>query len=291
MENDDDEPLTLQVNSAASPVAPPPGTDNTADTIDEKIPGKERGSVKKKRKKKKKKFVVRAKAESPTEGGQPPIPFYLAQTTSSLMTPKQQRQMEDLLLGGNANGSEPKDVVNPLHGAGQSKRSVEKKRQRAEGKRRKEMAAAAGGGDGDNVKSDAKVRGVEGKTDGDGDDGDSGVVERTPVQMLGEPVSLLPPSEQKEEEGPSMTLEEIKEESKGAGEDYGVANMTLSPMHLTPPPGLPPLAQMQKKANVLPPLGRRSSSVGSAASLGSRASPLAWGGGSSGTGGGSGTGE
>ena len=96
--------------------------------------------------------------------------------------------------------------------------------------------------------------------------------------MLGEPVSILPPSEQKEEGEPSMVVEEIVEENKGEGEDYGVTNMTLSPMHLTPPPGLPPLAQMQKKANTLPPIGRRSSSVGSAASLGSRGSPLAWGG-------------
>ena len=284
--------MTLQVNSSPSPIKPPAGTNDIKDTIDEmerKPPAKERASVKKKKKKKKKKFVVRAKVDSPAESG-PPIPFYLAQTTSALMTPKQQRQMEDLLLGGgdtNTNGAEPKDIVNPLHssGEGQGRKSVEKRRQRAEEKCRREAAAAAvvvsEGGEED---KDDKAKEVEVEVGGEGkQDEDSGVVERTSVQMLGGPVSLLSPAEQKDEEGP-MTVEEIEGEGRGEvenieeeGQNCAVANMTLSPMHLTPPPGLPPLKQMQKKANTLPPLARRSSSVGSVGSIESiRSSPSAW---------------
>ncbi|GMH68588.1 hypothetical protein TL16_g04965 [Triparma laevis f. inornata] len=196
---------------------------------------KERDSVKKKKKKKKKKFVVRAKAETPKEGEPPSsaIPFFLAQTTSHLMTPKQQRQMEDILLGSSA--AQPKtksDTVNPLHaggggGGGGSKlerRSVEKKRQRAEEKRRREEG---------------------GRKEGE--------VERTPVVEL-----VNAPSESKDE-GAGMVVEEIDEKAEGGVPPAPITSpggtFMMSPMHITPPTGLPSLAQMQKKANPLPPIG------------------------------------
>ncbi|GMH87976.1 hypothetical protein TrST_g12269 [Triparma strigata] len=77
VDDDDDEPLTLQVNSAPSPLVPGPALEPTPAPPSS---SKERDSVNKKKKKKKKKFVVRAKAETPKEGEPPSsaIPFYLA---------------------------------------------------------------------------------------------------------------------------------------------------------------------------------------------------------------------
>ena len=114
--------LSLDVN-AESDVPPGASTVNTLESEGGGEGGSPTGKRVKK-KKKKKKFVVRQRERLDGDAAVAPVPFYLAAGAGN-MTPKQQRQMEDLLLG---EISEPKDVTNPMHSRGKS--SIEKKKQR-----------------------------------------------------------------------------------------------------------------------------------------------------------------
>ena len=85
-------------------------------------------------------------------------------------------------------------------------------------------------------------------------------VERTPVQELGGNSASI--SESKEDGIDSRMVVEDIEEKAVEEEAIPPAPMAspggtflMSPMHITPPTGLPSLAQMQKKANPLPPIG------------------------------------
>ncbi|GMI46078.1 hypothetical protein TrCOL_g2506 [Triparma columacea] len=130
--DDDDEmggPLTLKiVDVTDQEIAEIAQTSLVVEqpTGDEQQPSPSPSSKKKKKKKKKKKFVVRAKSSPPP----PSVPFYLTES----MTPKQRRQMEDMLLGGEGVATTAEaDVKNPLlkgGAGGAGRRSAEKKKQR-----------------------------------------------------------------------------------------------------------------------------------------------------------------
>jgi hypothetical protein len=200
--------------------------DVTADVSQDEVgDGEERKSAKKK--KKKKKFVVRQRER--LEGGEvgsPSVPFYLA--ASGNMTPKQQKQMEDLLLGGS--GADPKDgggVVNPMH---RPKGSIEKKKQRGERKKAGSPLAR--------MKPPAAAPPAEAK------------------------------QEEREESKTGDVKEEEEEEIKsdaggdGGGNVHGAPPMapalmrTGSPGFVSPPLGLPPLSQMASatRKKPLPPI-------------------------------------